>query len=600
MPNGMVRTRQGRPDSATAQTEVEDKVDGHLHAISDPAMHGSSGTSDLALIVTGNGSVSSVLQNFSEPSKSDPERLAQSNVSVIWPGELGNRILDCIKRTLRHRRVYSEEIEDVSRNLYCEFLFVAQGRNSVMLVARDISATRSAMARMRRLAYIDEVTGLFNRDYFVSELHRIVEALRLKEGRAGVICFEIGQPDVYGDPANAAGQSEILKELAARINNGLRGVNRSEELDDERYSIAARIDYRQFGVVLPKIGSGDDAEAVTQRLIESLQQPIRIGERTIRVTARAGIGLYPQDGHDAITLFANSISAMQDATENQMSSYKLHSGTVRVRALQRQDLELELRSALENGEFELNYLPILDATTHAVCGVEALLRWPKASFSSTSIDKVITLAEHTGLIVPIGEWVLREGCRQLAEWRANVHPSLRLAVNLSVQEFARADLAERIGAIIAEYAITPENIALEITEHMLFRDAIKGYSTCTEINALGTELVVDDFGTGACSLAHLSHAPIGAVKIDNSIVARSETDKINRATCAAVTAMAHELGFKVIAEGVETADQARMLQEQGCDFLQGFLFCKPLPASEFQDYLNKISSEHFAQGVHDE
>jgi EAL domain-containing protein (putative c-di-GMP-specific phosphodiesterase class I) len=366
-------------------------------------------------------------------------------------------------------------------------------------------------------------------------------------------------------------------------------------VDFERYSIAARTDFRQFGVVLPDINEGADAAAVTKRLVESLQKPIRINERDINVTACAGISLFPQDGSDAETLFANAMTAMDDARRHRPEPYKFHSGTLKMRALERKDLELELRSALDREEFDLNYLPIVDANTQEPITVEALLRWPTALFGSKSIRRVITLAEHTGLIVPIGDWVMRQSCKQLRDWHALGHTDLRLAVNLSVQEFSRPNLVQRIRSILEDCAIDPASLDLEITEHMLFRDAMKGFDVCLALKGLGVGIILDDYGTGACSLAHLSRSPVDAVKIDNGFVAEAITSESERSACAAITAMAHQLGLRAIAEGVETEEQAQMLRDQGCDLLQGFLFCKPSAADEFAEYLDRFESSRGPQ-----
>ena len=289
------------------------------------------------------------------------------------------------------------------------------------------------------------------------------------------------------------------------------------------------------------------------------------------------------------------MTAMDDARRHHPEPYKFHSGTLKMRALERKDLELELRSALDREEFDLNYLPIVDANTQEPITVEALLRWPTALFGSKSIRRVITLAEHTGLIVPIGDWVMRQSCKQLRDWHALGHTDLRLAINLSVQEFSRPNLVQRIRSILEDCAIDPASLDLEITEHMLFRDAMKGFDVCLALKGLGVGIILDDYGTGACSLAHLSRSPVDAVKIDNGFVAEAITSESERSACAAITAMAHQLGLSAIAEGVETEEQAQMLRDQGCDLLQGFLFCKPSAADEFAEYLDRFESSRGPQ-----
>lgn len=540
---------------------------------------------DTVLVISRDGTICNFLRKPDTISESSALELSGSPIERLWPTELAEIVLNYAKRALRSRQVHSTEFGDSSDGRHYEFIFVALGQDRAQVIVRDISVQKAAFSEMQHLAYVDEVTGLPNREYLLKELSRIADGLRIKEGRAAVIRFDIDQFDLAESASGKNNQDEVLKELSMRLMRGLRGVNQPDTHDEERYSIVARVDYRQFAVVLPVIEDGTDAAAVAARLSESMQRPVETGTREVTVCVSTGIALFPQDGADAKTLFENAGVATADAKNSQTIRQKFHSGTVKVRALERYDLELELRSALDCEEFELHYLPIVQADTHEVITAEALLRWPQTVLGARSTQKLVSLAEHTGLIVPIGEWVLRRSCMQLHAWHEAGHPELRLAVNVSVQEISRADLVHRVAAILDECSIDPSFIDFEITEHILFRDAMKEFATCKELKKLGVRVVVDDYGTGVCSLGHLSRSPIDAVKIDGSFVARSEKDPDDRATCAAAIAMAHALSLKVVAECVETSEQAALMQELGCDFLQGFLFLKPAPASEFSDYL---------------
>jgi diguanylate cyclase (GGDEF)-like protein len=540
---------------------------------------------DAVLVLSGDGTICSLLRKPDGVSNDLATELPGSPIERLWPDEVAAMVRDNIKRTLRSRQVVSVDFEGSGEGVHYDFIFVIQGRDRVLLVVRNVSAQKTAISRMKQLAYVDDVTGLPNREYLLEELSKITEGLRLKGGRAVVICFDIEQP-VSGTGASARNKHEaVLKTLAMRLTHGLRSANRPDIDDAKRYSIVARVDSRQFAVVLPSIETGTDAADVTGRLSESLRQPFKTGKREVKVGVSAGIALFPQDGTDAQTLLDNATAAMEDAKSNHSVEHKFHSGTVKVRALKRQDLELELKTALDREEFHLNYLPIVHSGTRKVVTAEALLRWPQAVFGARPIRQVITLAEHTGLIVPIGEWVLRNSCEQLHAWHESGHPHLRLAVNLSVQEFSRSDLVPRVAGILDDNSIDPQHVDFEITEHVLFRDAMKDFAKCRELKDLGVRVVVDDYGTGACSLEHFSRSPVDGIKIDCSFVQQAETSRSDRSVCAAATALARALDLKVVAEGVETEAQATLLQELGCDFLQGFLFCKPSSASDFSDYL---------------
>jgi diguanylate cyclase (GGDEF)-like protein len=542
------------------------------------------------LVVTGNGTIAEVLQAPDIADGAAPSALIDTDIDELWPGDTPGRLKASVKRAIRSRQVQSSELATSRDDAHYDFVFIPHGRDRVMVVARDVSARKSAYSRMQRLAYLDDVTKLPNRQFLFEELSRCTDLLRLQEGRAAVLCVDVATGENSGNALNSKQQDAIYVELASRLTHELRGVNQPDIDDYERYSVAARIEHRQFGIILPIIESGADAEGVAQRLIDTLQQPIKLAHKEARVTARIGIALFPQDGKDAETLYSNALAAMEDARNNQAGPYKFHSGTVRLRALQRQDLELELRAALERDEFAIEFLPIVDAATRRVACLEALLRWPQNVFGGKSIQKVIGLAENTGLILPIGDWVLRKSCEALRNWHAAGWLDLRISVNLSVQEFSREDLVERVDNILRNYSLDPHCLDLEITEFALFRDAMKNYSVCNGLRDIGVAVVVDDYGTGACSLAHVARSPVAAIKIDNSFVANAVHDEHDRAACAAITAMARQLGKRIIAEGVETEDQAQMLQEQGCDAFQGFLICRPSSAASIDEFLNRQAS----------
>lgn len=543
-------------------------------------------TGPAVLVVQGNGAIAQLLQFPGAGDTCDTSELIGKDVDGLWPGQPAARLATGVKRAIRSRRVESAEFCIEPDGGYLEFLFIPTGPDRVMVIARDVSERQAAMSRLQRLAYRDECTNLPNRQFLLEELVRSIENLQLREGRAAVLCFEIGAVD--GAELEGGRQHDaLLQEVASRLKHELRGANDLEVEDEERYSVVARIGQRRFGVLLPRIETGEDAESVALRIVQALQQPVRLKARTVKIQARAGIALFPQDGTDADALFRNAITALDDASCSHGTPYKFHSGTVRLRALQRQDLELELRSALDRDEFRVEFLPVLSATDRRVTSVEALLRWPQSFLGSQSIQKVISTAENTGLILPIGEWVLNRACQALQVWRAAGYDSLRLSVNLSVPEFSRKELPDRIACVLQEHAIEPAALDVEINEYGLFRDAMQGYVSSTALSDLGVGLVLDDYGTGACSLAHLSRSPVHTIKIDRSFVEAAASDETDRRTCGAIVAMARQLGCKTIAVGVETEEQATLLADHGCDYLQGFLFCRPVPDDDLLEFLSR-------------
>ncbi len=551
------------------------------------ARHDRTIVGNMVLVVSRNGSVHSVLEAPGHLLKKSPLSPGIS-LDDIWPSALARSIRRNVKRTIRSRQFHSDEAESAVDGRNYEFIYVPQGLDRVLLVVRDISESKCALSRITQLAYTDDVTELPNREFLLSELKRVIDEQRLKEGRAAVLCLHVEQFDSGGHTLIAGHEDELFRELASRLTMQLRGMNDATQTDFDRYSVVARTDFRNFSIVLPSIEGGEDAESVMMRLLGALRQPVSIGSRSMEASVHGGIALFPQDGNEPDALYENAIAAMEDARNSLDNAFRFHSGTVRLRNLQRQDVTADLRTALDREDFLLHYLPIVDAETGAVRSVEALLRWPETILGSRSTQKIITIAEYTGLITKIGHWVLRRACEDLRRWHEAGHDEMRVAVNLSGQEFSNAQLPELVEGILAETGVDPSFLDLEIKEHMLFRDAIQKHAVCANLKSIGLGIVIDDYGTGSCTLAHLSQSPVDTIKIDNSFVANIASSERDQAACAGAIALAHGLGLRVIAEGVETEHQARFLCDQGCDLLQGFLFCRPLAANDLLKYLDSL------------
>ncbi|MEO1201385.1 MAG: EAL domain-containing protein [Pseudomonadota bacterium] len=540
----------------------------------------------VVLVASGNGAIVHVLQAPAGYDEAAVQALVGTSIDELWPSDDAGQLARHAKRSIRSRQVESLELRLASGDGHYDFIFIPNGPDRVMLVGRDVSERKQDQFRLEKLAYFDDKTDLPNLKLLLEELRGCAETLRLTEGRAAVISFGITTTELPITRISSHQQDLIFRELAARLTTGLHSVDDGYTGEQENYSLAARTDYSQFGVLLADIDSGMAAEEVAERLIETFKEPIEIYGRNIRVGAHAGIALFPQDGRDADTLYGNALAAMEDAANSKVD-YKLHSGTLRLRALQRQDIEAQLRTALEHGAFSVEYLPVVAADTRRVVSVEALLRWPQNVFNSLSIGDVVSVAENTGLILPIGDFVLRQSCRSLKEWHTAGWPDLRLSVNLSAQEFSSEETAKRIADILAENEIDAGFVDAEINEYSLFRDALRNYPRCSALKELGVGIAVDDYGTGACSLLHLTRSPVEAVKIDRSFVTHLGERESDRQACSGIIALAHKLGLQTIAEGVETEQQAEFLLDQGCSFLQGFLTCLPTPAEGVPEILAK-------------
>lgn len=527
------------------------------------------------LVMTGTARLSSVLEpGTAWAAESGGPSLRAGD---MWPGPGGKAVAALVRRAIKSRRTEAARIDLTPRLPDMECLCTPQGRDAALLIIRDLSGDAADAERMRRLAFEDVTTGLPNRQRFFEDLEKVVGVQGLREGRAAVLCVHLGRIEDTAPGMSGFQQDALLREVAGRLTTQVRGSNADLETDMERVTVIARTDYRQFSLILPDIESGSDAEAVAGRLAAALKAPITVGSRSVLLSPAIGVALYPQDGEDAQTLFDNALVAMETGRNSGSADFEMHSGTMRLRALQRQDLALELRSALDRDAFDLHYHPIVDAASQAPVALEALVRWPGALLGERSVSRLVSTAERTGLIVPIGEWVMRQALAVLAKVRA-AGSQARLAVNLSPQECSRQDLPERVSAIAAEFSLDAGVFEFEIDESTLARDAANGFPRIRALRATGATVVLDGFGAGTSSIASLARSPIDGLKIDRSLVREAVTDARASAACAAAVAMGDKLGLRCIAVGIETVDQAEALKAMGCHQLQGFLFYRPLDA----------------------
>jgi len=324
---------------------------------------------------------------------------------------------------------------------------------------------------------------------------------------------------------------------------------------------------------------------VANKILESVAMPAKLDEQELFPSASIGISLYPKNGKDSTTLLKHADTAMYLAKEAGRATFRFFTQEMNTRAVNRLSLEARLRHALEQDEFTLHYQPLYDAASGRIVCAEALIRWLTPEGKLVSPADFIPLTEETGLIIPIGEWVLRTACAQVAEWDAQGLPPIRIAINLSARQFRQHQFAALIRQLLQDRCFDPCRLELEITESIVMESAEQSIDTLNALNDLGIRLVVDDFGTGYSSLAYLKRFPISTLKIDRSFVSDIPADEDDSAIVSAVIALAHNLKLDVVAEGVENAAQMDFLRDRSCDFLQGFHFSKPLPAADFASLL---------------
>jgi diguanylate cyclase (GGDEF)-like protein len=444
--------------------------------------------------------------------------------------------------------------------------------------------------RIVRLAYFDTLTGLPNREQSRSRLSSALAAAQQHERMLAVLYLDLDNFKRVNDTLGHAVGDELLCLVAARMRHSLRAdVSVDAEDPSPRANHIARLGGDEFIVILPCIRSAEDASAVAARLIAELQQPMRLALHTLVITPSVGISLYPSDGADVDTLLRNADLAMYFAKRKGPGMYAFYATAMNEAALHRFTLEAKLRGALERGEFTLHYQPQFDVSTGSVSGMEALLRWRHEELGQVAPVEFIPIAEETGLILPIGEWVLRTACRQAKEWSDEGLPLTRMAVNVSGQQFALKEFPLVVESIIKETGIKPSMLELEITESVVMKDEAWAEQALAHLKEIGVLLAIDDFGTGYSSFGRLRNFAVDRLKIDQSFMTSLIECSDDRAIAAAIIAMSKSLRICVTAEGVESFPQLLFLQEHECQEAQGFLFSRALPAHEAHNLLRRAA-----------
>ncbi len=470
--------------------------------------------------------------------------------------------------------------------MHVETRFVPRDRQSVLAIMRDTTDRKEYESRIYDLAYYDTLTGLPNRRLFKRELDAIIESQGAKT-TFSLLFVDLDRFKRINDSMGHSIGDRLLKVVSHRLDDCIRSQDVLARVDGESDAgfQLARLGGDEFVILLHDVSCETAASSVAARIIDALADPLDCDGHQFVVTPSIGIALYPQDGTTSDELLMSADSAMYRAKANGRNNYHFFSDTMKIRSLKRLDIEVELRKAIDEEQFLLYYQPKVDLATLSIIGAEALLRWKHPERGWIPPTEFITIAEESGLILPIGKWVLHAACRQLSEWRQRALEELRLSVNVSSQQVYSDDLIVTVTEALSEFGISPDRLELEITEGMLMRDVETTIQTLTTLKELGIGLSVDDFGTGYSSLSYLKRFPIDILKIDRSFVTDSHCDADDAAICAAILAMARKLGLKVVAEGVEIEEQLQFLQEHGCDQVQGYLFGKPLAADEFAAFV---------------
>lgn len=469
--------------------------------------------------------------------------------------------------------------------IYPEWLNISVIRDEItheisnyLAIFSDITRTKQNEQRLTYLAHYDDLTGLPNRTLFYERVERALFLAKQHNYKIAVLFLDLDHFKYVNDTWGHAVGDLLLKDAAKRI---IHCVGKNDTV--------ARLGGDEFTIVLDKIDSSETAATVGQRILESMRPPFYLHNHETFISSSIGISIYPTDGQDVETLLKQADIAMYRAKEGGKDSYQFFTAQMNVEAHQRLLLETKLRHALERNELRLYYQPQVHLASGQVIGAEVLVRWQHPEMGLLPPQQFIPLAEETGLIVMIGEWVLRAACEQHKIWRDNGYPHLRLAVNLSSRQFRENDLATKIINILDETEMDPNLLELEITESVLMIDADKAIETLNILKKTGIQLAIDDFGTGYSSLNYLKRFPIDKLKIDKSFIFDIPKNTDDMTITKAIVALSRSLHLKVIAEGVETKAQLAFLKSLRCDEVQGYLISHPIPVNEFVELLDAQS-----------
>ncbi|MEJ2201063.1 MAG: EAL domain-containing protein [Desulfuromonadaceae bacterium] len=442
----------------------------------------------------------------------------------------------------------------------------------------DITERKQAERRAEQLAYYDTLTGTPNRLLLQLRLEKLLQRAQQEQQMVGVFFLDQDRFKNINDTLGYATGNRVLQAIADRLEQFL---NQLPNLDE---SWVARVGGDKFALTVYPLTSKRQTSELAIDLLDLFAEPIQIGDQNINCLGSIGIAVFPDDGTNVDSLLENAESAMHHAKRNSRGNWQYYSSEISLQNLERLTLETDLRQAIERNELFLHYQPQLDLATGQINGVEALLRWRHARLGLVPPNQFIPIAEETGQIAAIGEWVLRTACAQNRLWQQQGLSPMKVAVNLSGHQLLQPRFAGLVQKILTETGLDPTLLELELTESTIMKNP-EDIRILNELKALGVQLAIDDFGTGYSSLAYLKRFPLNCLKIDRSFISQLTNDPDDEAIVEAILAMAHRLGLKVLAEGVETAEQWAFLAERGCDHIQGYYLGKPMSAEDIISFV---------------
>jgi diguanylate cyclase (GGDEF)-like protein len=445
----------------------------------------------------------------------------------------------------------------------------------------DITDRKQAEQKLTHIAYYDALTNLPNRELFRDRLRQAIIQARRHKRMFAVMILDLDRFKGINDTLGHKIGDSLLQYVSERLVNSIREGD-----------TVARLGGDEFIILFPDIAQARDASFVAQKIHNTLLKGFLLDSQELFITASIGISLYPSDGTDVDTLIKNADVAMYQAKAQGRNNYQFYTPTMNTEALSKLMLENNLRKALERKEFVLHYQPLVELSTGRITGAEALVRWKHPRLGLLSPLEFIPIAEETGLIVPIGEWILENVCVQGKTWNEMGLSPFRMTVNLSMRQFAHDAVLKTVLNALEKSDLDPDHLELELTESIVMQNAEQTIVTLHELKSAGIQISLDDFGTGFSSLSYLKNLPLNRLKLDRSFVSGLAKETKNESISKAIIGIAHSLSLKVIAEGVETFDQLELLRSWKCDEVQGFLFSRPIPVEEITRLMTDMKTKY--------
>ena len=542
---------------------------------------------DLIFILSPDGTVLKYLSGPRPDSEILPEDYKGGAMAGLLPPQVVRKARKYIALALATKEIQIFDYSLYNHQRFFETRLIAQNDNTIMAIVREITERKQSEAKIHRLAYHDNLTGLPNRQYFAKRLRHAIRYARQKDQKIAMLYVDLDRFKRINDTLGHSVGDALLKAVAKRLNRCVRDQDSVARLNQGDPSTVrlARLGGDEFVLLIEDIDDEKQAGVVAQRIKKALTAPFKYQGHQFVITPSIGISIFPTDSKEGDGLLMNADTAMYQAKSAGRNNFRFYSGTMNRRSLDRLDMENELRKAIRNELFDIHYQPKVDLKTFRTVGVEALLRWHHPERGWISPSQFIPLAEETGLIIPLGAWVVEQACQQLQDWREKAMGHISIAINVSSGQFCHGDLLNSVLRIVKKTGTPPQSLELEITESLLMRNVEDTIAALRAFKDAGIRISVDDFGTGYSSLSYLKQFPLDALKIDRSFVQDLHNNSDDAAICAAILAMAKELSLNVIAEGVEFEEQLDFLRQHDCDQIQGFLISKPLPPDELEVFV---------------